>query len=83
MRFLIYMDNPDLQPLQVIIRQISSKLTSALSTGFDTGEMVMAEKTKELLKYSTVVITALPFCLLYPFIQRYFNTGVMIGAIKE
>lgn len=83
MRFVIYMDNPDLQSLQVIIRQITAKLTAALSTGVNSGEMLAAERTKELLKYSTVVITALPFCLLYPFIQKYFNTGVMLGAIKE
>lgn len=83
MRFLIYIDNPDLQSLQVIIRQITAKLTSALSNGVNAGEMLQAEKTKELLKYSTVVITALPFCVLYPFIQKYFNTGVMLGAIKE
>ena len=83
MRFLIYMDNPDLQSLQVIIRQITAKLTSSLSNGTSSSEMLQAEKTKELLKYSTVVITALPFCLLYPFIQKYFNTGVMLGAIKE
>lgn len=83
MRFLIYIDNPDLQSLQVIIRQITAKLSSALSNSTSSGEMLQAEKTKELLKYSTVVITALPFCILYPFIQKYFNTGVMLGAIKE
>ncbi len=82
-RFLIYIDNPELQSLQVIVRQITEKLSSALSGGASIDEALAAEKTKELLKYSVVVITALPFCLLYPFIQKYFNTGVMIGSVKE
>ena len=82
-KFLVYIDNPDLQSLQVIVRQITEKLSSALSGGATIDEALAAEKTKELLKYSVVVITALPFCLLYPFIQKYFNTGVMIGSVKE
>lgn len=82
-RFLIYIDNPDLQSLQVIVRQITAKLTSSLSNASTMTEAIQAEKTKELLKYSIVVITALPFCLIYPFVQKYFNTGVMIGAVKE
>ena len=82
MKFLIYIDNPNLQSLQVIVNQITTKLSSALSGGATIDEAIAAEKTKELLKYSVVVITALPFCLLYPFIQKYFNTGVMIGSVK-
>lgn len=83
MRFVIYIDDPQMQSLQVIVQQITSKLTASLSGGGTIDEVIQAEKTVELLKYSVVVITALPFCLLYPFIQKYFNTGIMIGAIKE
>lgn len=83
MNFLIYIDTPDMQSLQVIVRQIMTKLSSALSEGSTITEQLEAEKIKELLKYSVVVITALPFCALYPFVQKYFNTGVMIGSVKE
>lgn len=83
MKFLIYINTPELQSLQVVVQQITAKLSSALSGGATIDEALAAEKTKELLKYSVVVITALPFCMLYPFIQKYFNTGVMIGAVKE
>jgi len=83
MNFLIYIDTPEMQSLQVIVRQIMTKLSSALSEGATVTEQIEAEKIKELLKYSVVVITALPFCLLYPFVQKYFNTGVMIGSVKE
>ena len=83
MQFLIYIDNPELQSLQVIVNQITTKLSSALTDGASIDEAIAADKTKELLKYSVVVITALPFCLLYPFIQKYFNTGIMLGSVKE
>lgn len=83
MNFLIYIDTPEMQSLQVIVRQIMTKLSSALSEGATITEQLEAERIKELLKYSVVVITALPFCLLYPFVQKYFNTGVMIGSVKE
>lgn len=83
MQFLIYIDTPELQSLQVIVNQITTKLSSALSDGASIDEAIQADKTKELLKYSVVVITALPFCLLYPFIQKYFNTGIMLGSVKE
>ena len=83
MNFLIYIDTPEMQSLQVIVRQIMTKLSAALSEGSTITEQIESEKIKELLKYSVVVITALPFCLLYPFVQKYFNTGVMIGSVKE
>lgn len=83
MPFLIYIDTPELQSLQVIVNQITTKLSSALTDGATIDEAIAADKTKELLKYSVVVITALPFCLLYPFIQKYFNTGIMLGSVKE
>lgn len=83
MKFLIYIDTPELQSLQVIVNQITTKLSSALTNGATIDEAIQADKTRELLKYSVVVITALPFCLLYPFIQKYFNTGIMMGSVKE
>lgn len=81
MRFIIYMNNPNLQSLQVFVRQIMQRATQTLSDS-SVGEMIQAQKEAELLKYSVVVITALPFCALYPFLQKYFNQGVMVGAIK-
>jgi len=81
MRFIIYIDNPDLQSLQVIIRRIFDSLTET-SEFSSAGEVTAKLRQAEMLKYSVVVIAALPFCLLYPFVQKYFNKGVMIGAVK-
>lgn len=81
LRFTIYIDDPQLQSLQVVIRRIFDSLTS-------TSEFASAaEKTAQLnqaqmLRYSVVVIASLPFCILYPFVQKYFNQGVMVGAVK-
>lgn len=83
MRFVIYIDNPEIQSLQVFLRQITQSLTASLTdSGVSFDQFLEAQKTQSLLKYSIVVITALPFCILYPFVQKYFNRGVMIGAVK-
>lgn len=81
-RFVIYIENPNLQSLQVIIRQITSELTASLSDSVSTGDAIAVQRQLELLKYCVVVIAALPFVIIYPFIQKYFNKGVMIGAVK-
>ena len=81
-RFVIYIQNPDLQSLQVIIRQITNELTASLSETASAGATIEAQRQMELMKYCVVVIAALPFVILYPFIQKYFNKGVMIGAVK-
>ena len=82
LRFLIYIDNPNLQSLQVIIRDIMRTLSTSLSEHVSTDEMVAAQRQAELMKYSVVVIAALPFCVIYPAVQKYFNQGIMVGAIK-
>ena len=84
MRFQIYISDPGIQSLQVVIREITDTMSSSLTdVGATTGEIIAEQREKELLKYAVVVVAALPFCLLYPAVQRYFNQGVMVGAIKE
>ena len=41
-----------------------------------------AEKLKHLLKYSVIIVSSLPMMILYPFLQKYFNKGVLLGSIK-
>lgn len=49
-----------------------------------TNDVGMAEKIKmaEAIKYSVIVVSSIPMLLLYPFVQKYFVKGVMIGAVK-
>lgn len=79
---MIYLDDSKLQPLQLVIRSIL--IQNAPSTGMIADIQNMAEMSKiaELLKYSTIVVSSLPLLIMYPFFQKYFDKGIMIGSIK-
>lgn len=79
---LIYLNNENLMPLQLLLRRILISNQSLL--GAATGSMAQElRKLSDMMKYSAIVISTLPIMCLYPFLQKYFNKGVMIGAIKE
>ena len=79
---MIYIDDTNLQPLQLVIRSIL--IQNAPSTGMIADIQGMAEMSKisELLKYSTIVVSSLPLLVMYPFFQKYFDKGIMVGSIK-
>ncbi|MBF0777996.1 carbohydrate ABC transporter permease [Streptococcus cuniculi] len=79
---LIYLTNEDLQPLQLILRRllISNQMLQSQASGELASEL---RATADMMKYAAIVISTAPIMLLYPFLQKYFNQGVMIGAIKE
>lgn len=67
-------------PLQLVLRQILiSNDTSAMTQGVGMGDQ---EKIGESIKYAVIVIATLPILCVYPFVQKYFVKGVMIGAVK-
>ncbi len=79
---LIYLNDEWRQPLQLILRRILISNESLL--GSATGSMAQElRKLSDMMKYGAIVISTLPIMCLYPFLQKYFNQGVMIGAIKE
>ncbi len=52
--------------------------------GAASGEMASElRRLSDMMKYASIVISTIPIMCLYPFLQKYFNQGVMIGAIKE
>ncbi len=80
---LIYMSDKDRYPLQLALRQIlvqSQALASALS-GMDGG-YAEANRITELIKFASIVVGAAPMLIIYPFVQKYFEKGFMIGAVK-
>ncbi|MCH5353964.1 MAG: carbohydrate ABC transporter permease [Acutalibacter sp.] len=81
MTALIYLRNADLQPLQIILRSIliNNQNMASMMTGSAAQE---AQQLAELIKYAVIVISSLPVMMIYPFVQKYFNQGVMIGAVK-
>lgn len=79
---LIYITNRNLYPLQLVLRDILlANDTESMTIGSDVGNASLA--ISESIKYATIIVATLPIMLVYPFIQKYFVQGVMIGAIKE
>ena len=78
---LVYIRNEDLKPLQLVIRNIL--ITNQAMAG--TGDGLAAQEARrlsELMKYAVIIISPVPIMCVYPFVQKYFSQGVMIGAIK-
>ena len=78
---LIYLKDQGLYPLQLILRNIL--IINNIQNALGTGEAAqIALRLAALMRYSVIVVSTLPIMLLYPFVQKYFNQGVMIGAVK-
>ncbi|MCL2832503.1 MAG: carbohydrate ABC transporter permease [Treponema sp.] len=77
----IYISTRAKMPLQVILRDIvaSANATEGMTTG---DEFLRQYQLVELMKYGTIVVASLPALIAYPFIQKYFVKGVMIGSVK-
>ncbi len=76
---MIYLTNRALYPLQVILREI---LVESNQQSISYSTTATMDKYKPLVEYCTIVVATLPILCIYPFIQKYFVTGVMIGSIK-
>ncbi len=74
----LYMTQSDLFPVTVYLRNLIVGATSASSVGADAMDMTVAANIKSV----TIVLTLLPIVLVYPFVQRYFVSGVTLGAVK-
>lgn len=82
---MIFLTDRELFPLQIYLREIllTAKTAEATpTTGQDAESIALMEKMVEVIKYGVIVISTLPILCMYPFLQKYFIKGVMIGAIK-
>ncbi len=81
---MIYVNNENYKPLQLILRRILILEQASSNMMEGGGDEYVAEqfKLKELIKYAVIVVSSLPVLVLYPFLQKYFAQGVMIGSIK-
>ena len=77
---MIYLNSREKWPMQVILREILFESTESLRTGETAGLEKSAIGPQ--LKMATVIVTIVPIALVYPFIQKYFVKGVLIGAVK-
>lgn len=77
----IYVQDRSMYPLQLLLREI---VVMNSQTGLElAGEDGARNLIKELTKYAVIIISIIPMMIIYPFIQKYFVSGVMIGSLKE
>ncbi len=77
---MIFLQNENLYPLQLVLKEI---LIASESTTGGSGETILEQfRTANLIKYVSVIVSSAPVMLLYPFVQKYFAQGVMIGSLK-
>jgi putative aldouronate transport system permease protein len=80
---LIYIQSDSLQPLQIVLRNILlSNQVFAEGAGSGGAAGGYAQQYADQVKYGVIIVSTVPILLIYPFIQKYFEKGVMIGAIK-
>ncbi len=78
---MLFIRSRELFPLQIILREILIiNDTNSMQLG---DAMADQEGIRESIKYATIVVATLPILCIYPFLQRFFAKGVMIGAVKE
>ena len=75
----IYLRSADKYPLQLVVHNLLKATASTIMEGVSVDE---AAQAAELIKYALIVVTTAPIMVVYPFLQKYFVKGVMIGAIK-
>lgn len=78
---LLYLNDQSLYPLQIMLRNIliQNKIDYTM---IDVSAFAARQAMRELLKYALIVVASLPVLFIYPFVQKYFLKGIMIGAIK-
>ena len=78
----MFLRSRELYPLQLFLREIllTSSADAIVNTG---GEATNVTALAEIIKYATIVVSTLPILVVYPFVQKYFVSGVMIGGVKE
>ncbi len=79
---MIYLRNVNLFPLQIVLRNILLQNQIDLGMVADIEELQRREALMTLLKYSLIVISTAPIMIVYPFVQKFFVKGIMIGSIK-
>lgn len=78
---MLYLRSREWYPLQLVLREILiTSSTESMTTGVSAGDVLPIAET---IKYATIVVATVPILFVYPFLQKYFVKGVMIGAVKE
>lgn len=80
---MIYLPSPNKSPLPLVLRNILIKsYASASQASTISGGFAELNKMTEMIKFSSIIIAAVPMLVIYPFVQKYFEKGFMAGAVK-
>lgn len=79
---MVYLNDAAKQPLQLVLRSILIENTPEAGMIADIQSRAEMAKLAELLKYSTIVLSSIPLLIMYPFFQKYFDKGIMVGSVK-
>ena len=80
---MIYLPSPEKAPLPLVLRNILIKSSASASQASTVaGGYAELNKMTEMIKFSSIIIAALPMLVIYPFVQKYFEKGFMAGAVK-
>ncbi len=79
---MIYLNSASKQPLQLVLRAILIQSQPEAGMVSDMQSTAQRAQMAELLKYATIIISSLPLMIMYPFFQKYFDSGIMAGAVK-
>lgn len=81
---MLFINDISLHPMQLVLRDAITNLSQVLSNSMGAQ---MAAQTRnvysESVKSAMIIVSAVPILMIYPFIQKYFNAGIMIGSVKE
>lgn len=79
---LLYLKRQSLYPLQIVLRDILVQNNVDASSMMDVNEAAAKDALRELLKYSLIVVSTVPVLIIYPFIQKHFVKGMLVGSLK-
>ena len=81
---MIYLSDRKFFPLQLFLREIliQEKMSLEMAESVESDYIAHQQRIAEMVKYSTMIVSALPLLIVYPFLQRFFVKGVMIGSVK-
>ena len=81
---LIYLADADKYPLQMVLRDIliSTQITEMMDTAESAESMIQQALLANSIKYALIVVSSVPVIVIYPFLQKYFEKGIMLGAVK-
>jgi len=82
MRGLLYLDSAEKYPLQLVIRSILIQTQMVANDATDIADIDARMKLAEAMKYGVIVVSCVPTLIIYPFVQKHFVKGVMIGSVK-